>query len=267
MSRSAIVVVMVGCAAGGASAQTPQFGVAGFGSNSFDQSTVPDGLGPITAISAGYAHSAAVTTSGTVACWGYNGAGQSVVPTNLYSVTSVAAGGFHTVALRAGGSLVCWGSAAQGQCSPPRHTGDDPRHRRWRLPHDRPEHHRDRRLLRLQRQRSVHAADEPRDMLGGRRGMASLDGTHCSRRSALLGGERLRTNQCACSARNDDRDRGRELAQRSSPCQRHRGVLGAQRPWAVHRAHESPLGDGCRGRRLSHHCSQGRWLAPMLGVE
>lgn len=85
-------------------------------------------------ISAGWFHSAALTTDGIVRCWGagetqFMGSGpvsisnapnfsQSVVPADLPACTEVAAGGYHTVALTketGAGKVRVWGSNYEGQ--------------------------------------------------------------------------------------------------------------------------------------------------------
>jgi len=75
----------------------------------------------IVAITAGYDHSCAVTTSGAVRCWGYNAYGQlggngkynsteSVQVANLYSgVIAVSAAHYHTCAYTSADKIMCWG--------------------------------------------------------------------------------------------------------------------------------------------------------------
>ena len=51
-----------------------------WGLDEFGQASVPDGLGTVGSISAGYGHTCAVKTDGTPVCWGLNDDGQSSVP-------------------------------------------------------------------------------------------------------------------------------------------------------------------------------------------
>jgi alpha-tubulin suppressor-like RCC1 family protein len=86
------------------------------------------GLGSaVTAISAGFRHTCALTTRGGVKCWGYNGYGQlgdgsiisSSVPVDVSGlgtgVRAISAGSIHSCAVTSNGAAKCWGSNISGQ--------------------------------------------------------------------------------------------------------------------------------------------------------
>lgn len=82
-------------------------------------------FGPVSALSAGYGNSCAITSAGEVSCWGANmtgqlgdgartGSGMPKTVAGLNGATDVAVGGFHACAI-VGFNLRCWGNNERGQ--------------------------------------------------------------------------------------------------------------------------------------------------------
>jgi alpha-tubulin suppressor-like RCC1 family protein len=76
---------------------------------------VPGDLGQCTAVAGGSGQVLALKDDGTVAAWGQSNSGQTMVPHNLRDVVSIAAGGWHSVALLGNGTIVSWGASDSGQ--------------------------------------------------------------------------------------------------------------------------------------------------------
>jgi hypothetical protein len=84
--------------------------VTAWGTNEQGQINIPNGLSNVTMISAGSSHSMALRADGTVVAWGYNGSGQCDVPPGLSGIVSISAGPNASFALRSDGTVVGWGS-------------------------------------------------------------------------------------------------------------------------------------------------------------
>jgi len=81
----------------------------------------------VSAITAGWGHTCAVTASGGVKCWGYNDDGElgdgttteRHTPVDVSGLTrgvdAIDAGGWHTCAMKHGSGLKCWGGNGAGQ--------------------------------------------------------------------------------------------------------------------------------------------------------
>ena len=93
--------------------------VVAWGNNDRGQITVPAGMGELTQVAGGWAHSLALKVNGTVAAWGWNAKGQSTVPAGLTGVVAVDAGFEHSLALKSDGTVVAWGDNSKGQASVP----------------------------------------------------------------------------------------------------------------------------------------------------
>jgi hypothetical protein len=82
--------------------------IVAWGDNSSHQCEVPAGLGPVTAIAAGDAFTAALRTDGTVVVWGSDTNQQLEIP-SLSGVVAISAGYSHLLALKNDGTVVEWG--------------------------------------------------------------------------------------------------------------------------------------------------------------
>jgi hypothetical protein len=84
--------------------------VFGWGSNAFNQVTIPADATNIVAVAAGFSHSLALRSNGTVLAWGDNRMGQTSVPGGLTNVVGISAGYSQSLALLADGRVVEWGN-------------------------------------------------------------------------------------------------------------------------------------------------------------
>ncbi len=82
--------------------------VVAWGANEWGQANVPNGLGDVVAISAGFADSLALRRDGTVVGWG-----ATPVPEGLVDIVAISAGVFGGMALRSDGTLVSWGEEVE----------------------------------------------------------------------------------------------------------------------------------------------------------
>ncbi len=89
-----------------------------WGDDAYGQAAVPAGLGAVSAISTGSAHTCVIKADGAPVCWGDDAYGQAVVPAGLGTVTAISAGFDHTCVIKTDGTPVCWGKNNDGQLSP-----------------------------------------------------------------------------------------------------------------------------------------------------
>jgi alpha-tubulin suppressor-like RCC1 family protein len=82
--------------------------VIAWGRNNEGQSTVPGDLSRVTAISAGYRHSAALMANGTVRLWG-SLVDEYPVQEEMKNITAISSHAHGTLALRSNGTLALWG--------------------------------------------------------------------------------------------------------------------------------------------------------------
>lgn len=111
----AAIILDLAQVAGFSQTPPPSGSVVAWGYNEYGQTTVPTGLGRVTAIAAGAWHTVAVKADGTVAAWGRNNTSQLNIPLGLTGVKSVAGGEGHTLALKTDGTVVGWGRNLENQ--------------------------------------------------------------------------------------------------------------------------------------------------------
>ena len=76
-------------------------------------------IAPLAAVAAGDSYSLALKTDGTVAGWGDNSWGETSIPPGLVNVTGIFAGYIHCLALKTDGTVVGWGDDSFGETNTP----------------------------------------------------------------------------------------------------------------------------------------------------
>lgn len=84
--------------------------VAGWGDDSFGQTTLPQGTSNIKALAGDRAYSLALRGDGTVVAWGQQNGSLATVPTDLARVKAIAVASSCALALRSDGTLAVWGA-------------------------------------------------------------------------------------------------------------------------------------------------------------
>ncbi len=104
----------------------PEMPAAVVGWGTSQPAIVPADLGGIRKVAAGFGHGVAIRSDGAVRCWGLNSDGQSTVPEGLPEIIAISAGGWaeagsegFTVAISTDGVIHSWGSNTYGQCNVP----------------------------------------------------------------------------------------------------------------------------------------------------
>jgi alpha-tubulin suppressor-like RCC1 family protein len=115
------VADFIDVSAGGAHslALTSAGSVLAWGASADGRTEVPAALTDAIAVDAGDDHSLALRADGTVLAWGKNDFGQAEIPPGLTGVVAVSAGGRHNLALMGDGRVTAWGDDQQGQCGVP----------------------------------------------------------------------------------------------------------------------------------------------------
>src|SRR5256885_1808377 len=109
-------VILLMCGSGTSSPSAPAAGqVVGWGG--FSVSRLSPGRS-VTNIDAG-GLSLALVDDGTVLAWGPNDTGQTSLPDGLTNVIAVSAGAYHGLALRRDGTVAAWGNPTRGLASVP----------------------------------------------------------------------------------------------------------------------------------------------------
>ncbi len=109
-----IALVLALC---GSVSAAPAGSIVAWGSNNWNESTVPAG-GDFVAVACGTGHSLALKTDGSLVGWGDNTNGQRDVPAGT-GFKAIAAGIRHSLALRSDGSIVAWGDNTYHQTDVP----------------------------------------------------------------------------------------------------------------------------------------------------
>ena len=91
-----------------------------WGDNGAGETTIPNNLSGVVAVSAGYDFSLALLSNGTMVAWGDNSVGACTIPTGLSGIIAISASeNESSVALKSDGSVVAWGYNEAGQTDVP----------------------------------------------------------------------------------------------------------------------------------------------------
>ncbi|MCK5785871.1 MAG: hypothetical protein KAH54_04840 [Candidatus Sabulitectum sp.] len=82
------------------------YSIVAWGSDEFNQCTVPPPASGFISIAAGFYHSLGLKADGSIAAFGQNDHGQCTIPEPNTNFVAIAGGGYHSLGLKADGSTV-----------------------------------------------------------------------------------------------------------------------------------------------------------------